>query len=135
MEELRESKQKFLTLEIIDKGYDGEAFTVFCESIKGTEIDLYSLQELQEIVKSFQSQHPQAENKDYEADPVELPPNIEEISVPESQIESPKHTKKPEVVKEYKVKTAENSAYSIEAVKMQDNELSLEEVIDIEVGQ
>lgn len=134
MEEDRECKQKYLTLEIIEKGYDSETFTQFCESIKGTEIDLYTLEELHEIVKAFQSQHPNIENKDLEPDPVVLLPNTEEISVPESKADSSKQVQKLEVHKEFKPKTSENSAYSIEAVKMQDNDLSLEEVIDIELG-
>jgi len=130
----RAVKQKYLTEEIIDKGLDGEAFTTYCESIKGTEIDLYGLEELKEIVKAFQSQYllPDAQHSEPEA----LVPlgNTGEISVPDSQVDCPKPAPRLEIPKESLLKPVENSAYSIEAIKMQDNDLSLEEVITIELG-
>ena len=35
MEDEREKKQEFLRSEIIDKGYDAEAFSIFLQQIRG----------------------------------------------------------------------------------------------------
>lgn len=134
MEEERVEKQKYLTEEIIDKGLDGEAFTSFCETIKGTEIDLYSLVELKEIVKAFQSQYLPPSIQELEPEPIIPEGSNEEISVPDSQVDCPKPTPKLDLPKESHIKSNENSAYSIEAIKMQDNDLSLEEIITLELG-
>jgi hypothetical protein len=134
MEEDRAVKQGYLTEEIIEKGLDGEAFTIYCESIKGTEIDLYTLEELKDIVKAFQSQNLPSDTHYPESEPIIPEGKCEEISVPDSQVDCPKLTPRLELKKESSIKINENSAYSIEAIKMQDNDLSLEEVISIELG-
>jgi len=49
----RELKQSFLRKEIIEENLDAELFTEFCESKKGSEIDLWTLEELKQVVKEF----------------------------------------------------------------------------------
>jgi hypothetical protein len=42
----RKAKQTFLKEEILDSGYNPEAFTDFCESHKGADIDKWTFEEL-----------------------------------------------------------------------------------------
>ena len=128
MEE-RSAKQSFLSQEIISKGYDGDLFMSYCESIKGTEIDDYTLSELKTIVGQFQQAHPLASQS---SDLPERSPSID-ITVPESKVEQPESSK-PEFIRETSKKN-ETSAYSIEAIKMQDNDLSLEEIITVSLKE
>ena len=128
MEE-RSAKQSFLSQEVISKGYDGDLFMSFCESIKGTEIDDYTLSELENIVAQFQQAHPLASKSSDSHEPSRSP----DITVPESKVEQPESTK-PEAVRET-MKKNETSAYSIEAIKMQDNDLSLEEIITVNLKE
>lgn len=50
----RLAKQVFLKEMIIDQGFDGGQFTVYCQGLKGTDIDNYSFGELEDIVRDFQ---------------------------------------------------------------------------------
>ena len=59
MDEATEQKQTYLRTEIIDKGYDPEVFTAYISNLKGEEgidLNLWSMEELVNIVKSFQEQ-------------------------------------------------------------------------------
>jgi hypothetical protein len=137
MEE-RLTKQNFLSEEIIQKGFDADVFMNFCESIKGTEIDDYSLDELKDIVKSFQDSQKKGESIEPNSrthsslqnelvdPPRDSSPESPEITVPETKVDQP--VSKPS---KDSMKRNENSAYSIEAIKMQDNDLSLEEFISV----
>ncbi|CAG9316757.1 unnamed protein product [Blepharisma stoltei] len=49
----RKAKQKFLREEVIELNYDPKLFTDFCESQKGSDIDLWTFEEIQECVKEF----------------------------------------------------------------------------------
>lgn len=58
MEE-KQAKQEFLATEIITKGYDPEKFMDLLESKKpgqGTDVDFWTLAELQKCVREFQAQ-------------------------------------------------------------------------------
>lgn len=55
MEDLRYAKQMYLKEEIIDKGFDAGQFTMYCNTLKGIDIDNYTFDELEEIVNNFQS--------------------------------------------------------------------------------
>lgn len=48
-----EIKQKYLNEEIIEKNYDPNLFTVFCESQKEPNLDLWTLEELKICVEEF----------------------------------------------------------------------------------
>jgi len=50
----RLAKQIYLKEMIIDQGFDGGQFTAYCEGVKGTDIDNYSFEELEDIVRGFQ---------------------------------------------------------------------------------
>lgn len=59
MENDTEIKQNYLRTEIIDKGYDAEEFTAYISSLKGEEginLELWSMEELTNIVIGFQKQ-------------------------------------------------------------------------------
>ena len=128
MEE-RSAKQSFLSKEIIEKGYDGDLFMSYCESIKGTEVDDYTLQELKYIVAQFQKT-------------CKLAPQSSDSFLarsPSQDIKDPNKDKQAEDAKSEvlnnSVRKSETSAYSIEAVKMQDNYLSLEEIINVSLKE
>lgn len=59
MDEATEQKQTYLRTEIIDKGYDPEVFTAYISNLKGEDgidLNLWSMEELVNVVKSFQEQ-------------------------------------------------------------------------------
>lgn len=47
----RAAKQNFLVSEIMDQGYDTNAFAIFLENVKenGSDIDVWTLEELREV--------------------------------------------------------------------------------------
>lgn len=51
--EEKRKKQAFLTTEIIEKGYDPEAFTDYCELLKSSDIDMWALEDLKDCVETF----------------------------------------------------------------------------------
>jgi hypothetical protein len=123
MEEERELKQNYLRQEIVEKNYSPDEFMEYCEGIKGAEVDAYTFEELSKIVSDFILSKNQAND---------------EIVVPDTFVEPPvqlsKPLESPFEVKEIKM-NRESSAYSISAIKMHDNELSLEDVITVKVGK
>ena len=65
MDEATEQKQTYLRTEIIDKGYDPEVFTAYISNLKGEDgidLNLWSMEELVDIVKSFQDQQSSSNN-------------------------------------------------------------------------
>lgn len=53
----RELKQNFLYHEILEKEFDADAFTAFCEERKGADIDLWTYEELAGCVNEFKKIH------------------------------------------------------------------------------
>lgn len=53
LEDDRVKKQAYLKAEIIDKGFDPQAFIEFCEQEKSADIDVWSFDELKNIVGKF----------------------------------------------------------------------------------
>jgi len=49
----RRKKQVFLSREIIEKGYDPDAFTDYCEMLKSSDIDMWALTDLMDCVETF----------------------------------------------------------------------------------
>lgn len=49
----RRKKQIFLSREIIEKGYDPDAFTDYCELLKSSDIDMWALTDLMDCVETF----------------------------------------------------------------------------------
>ena len=49
----RKAKKAFLVEEIIEQSYSPILFTKFCEGLKGTDVDEYTFEELQGIVRRF----------------------------------------------------------------------------------
>ena len=120
MEQERIQKQDYLKQEIIEKNYSPDEFMEYCESLKGAEIDAYTFEELEGIVKEFVCR--KIAN--------------DEISVPETYVEPPVQSMRPEPRVEFTTKqSSESSAYSISAIKMHDNALSLEDIISVTVGE
>jgi hypothetical protein len=63
-EQVRQAKQTFLTKSIIDQGYDAESFINFCERQKSSDIDEWSLDELQACVENFTNPQRKFSNAD-----------------------------------------------------------------------
>lgn len=61
MSETIDEKQSYLRKNILEKGYDGEKFLIFLQSIKGADaenLSLWSMKELNEVVNNFVSAQP-----------------------------------------------------------------------------
>ena len=56
MSDSRESKQRFLQAEIVDKGLSASDFTARCEELKGADVDNWTMEELQALVLEFQEE-------------------------------------------------------------------------------
>lgn len=54
--DLRAAKREFLQHAIIDSGFDAAQFTDFCEKQKSSDIDRWSLEELQACATAFKAQ-------------------------------------------------------------------------------
>lgn len=57
LEEEREAKQDYLRAEIVEGGYDPALFVQHCESLRGTDVDLWRFDELKACVELFKSQY------------------------------------------------------------------------------
>lgn len=64
VEQERINKQTYLKAEIIDKGFDANAFISFCEQEKGADVDNWSLDELKDCVSRFIAPPKQFSNAD-----------------------------------------------------------------------
>ena len=83
MSESIEEKQLFLRNEIIEQGYNPEEFSSYMGSIRGEnglDLETWSFQDLQKVVKDFKSQMAQNQNKQ-----VEMPPQQNEFQNQEQQ--------------------------------------------------
>lgn len=56
-ESTRASKQAYLAAEILSEGFDPAEFESYCEPQKGSDIDLWTFEELIECVQAFKSSH------------------------------------------------------------------------------
>ena len=66
MKETLQEKQEYLRQEIMEQGYDGNAFFVFISSIRGEEevdLDSWSFEDLKSVVAQFKSQYNQNQNE------------------------------------------------------------------------
>jgi hypothetical protein len=66
MSETLQEKQEYLRQEIMEQGYDGNAFFVFISSIRGEEevdLDSWSFEDLKSVVAQFKSQYNQNQNE------------------------------------------------------------------------
>ncbi|OMJ85222.1 hypothetical protein SteCoe_13538 [Stentor coeruleus] len=54
---IRKSKQQFLIAEILDLNYDSDAFLSFCQDKKSSDIDEWTLEELDLCVQEFKKNH------------------------------------------------------------------------------
>ena len=66
MSETLQEKQEYLRQEIMEQGYDGNAFFVFISSIRGEEevdLDSWSFEDLKSVVTQFKSQYNQNQNE------------------------------------------------------------------------
>ena len=103
MDEATEQKQTYLRTEIIDKGYDPEVFTAYISNLKGEDgidLNLWSMEELVDIVKSFQDQQSSSNNVNTNEEYKQFydSNNIQEINE-ERKIEEPIEEKKDEINK------------------------------------
>lgn len=57
----RRAKQDFLREEVLDKGYDPSHFVVFCENLRGSNVDLWAFDELQQVVREFKQAYRRGE--------------------------------------------------------------------------
>ena len=89
----RKAKKSFLTEEIIQQNYSPRLFTQFCENCKGADIDAYTFEELEDLVRIFKRKYKPGqvdeEDEEQESAPEEKPPedNQEEESIEEPQQE------------------------------------------------
>lgn len=58
----RRKKQVYLSREIIEKGYDPDAFTDYCELLKSSDIDMWALTDLMDCVETFKLRNRPMEN-------------------------------------------------------------------------
>ena len=101
MDEATEQKQTYLRTEIIDKGYDPEVFTAYISNLKGEDgidLNLWSMEELVDIVKSFQDQQSSSNNVNTNEEYKQFydSNNIQEI-IEERKKEEPIEEKKEEI--------------------------------------
>ena len=81
MDEKRK-KQAYLTTEIIEKGYDPDAFTEYCEMLKSSDIDMWALEDLKDCVTSFKVRNQplerprEAQPRSESPEPVHLPAGV-----------------------------------------------------------
>lgn len=61
---LRTAKREFLQESILDAGFNTYLFTEFCEKQKSSDIDKWSLEELQAVVAAFKAQVSSEEAED-----------------------------------------------------------------------
>lgn len=135
MNQTREFKQNYLKQEIIDKSYSPEEFLNYCNSFKGSDIDAYTFEELQSVVINFQqlkmppppelpisSKYPVLSQLD-EDDLISKP------QPPQKQIETQSRQ-----IDLQPSRQSDSIAYSIQSCKMEDNILSLEEIIKVTLG-
>ena len=85
----RKAKRTYLKEEVLDMGFSAERFTAFCKGEKGTNIDLWSFEELQDCVSRFKIH--EAASKEEIKEPVKLQ---EESKRPESPKEREMKTEK-----------------------------------------
>jgi len=83
----RKEKQKYLRQEIILKGYSPDEFTSFCEKYKNPDLDLWTLEELEEVVNEFKKSH---SNEHPKPDSEEEEVSNEEVMIESGQHEEPK---------------------------------------------
>lgn len=70
----RKAKRSFLAEEIVAAGYSPDLFTLFCEALKGSDIDLWNFEELQDCVRQFKAKYkPGDEAPPAEEEPVPAP--------------------------------------------------------------
>lgn len=53
----RASKQAYLTSEILSEGYDPSEFTAYCDQRRGSDIDLWTFEDLIDCVQAFKLVH------------------------------------------------------------------------------
>lgn len=98
----RAAKQNFLREEILDNGFDPHEFTEFIESKRGANIDLWSFDELKDIVSQFklhlkqQSEKRKKESKKPQEVREEEPSQPAPIQLPEPEKDS-SHSSSPEI--------------------------------------
>jgi hypothetical protein len=143
MDDLRYAKQIYLKEEIIDKGFDPGQFTQYCQTLKGTEIDNYSFDELEEIVLNFQNLVLRNERRRTEERPRkelmnEAPPRNKSLEKPErsSKIRSPEPPEPVVPVRPVKSSSSleKSSKFSIPAVKVLENSLSSSGIVTVRLS-
>ena len=129
----RELKQNYLRSEIIDKNYSPEQFSEYLVQIKGdegTDIDNWTMDELQKAVSAFQNYYDSVQG------PPQVQPNNEEIppqevvenNNPEPQIENNAVQVQPEEVKLEEAKKEEVKKEEIKKEEVKKEETKKEEV-------
>ena len=96
----RKAKKSFLVEEIIDQNYSPILFTKFCERLRGTDVDEYSFEELQEVVRRFKQKYaPGQADEELEEQPqpvqtakTEEPTEVEVETQPEGAEQEPAPT-------------------------------------------
>lgn len=135
MNQTREFKQNYLKQEIIDKSYSPEEFLNYCNSFKGSDIDAYTFEELQSVVINFQQlkMPPPPEPLISSKYPVLSQPDEDDLiskpQPPQKQIETQSRQ-----IDIQPSRQSDSIAYSIQSCKMEDNILSLEEIIKVTLG-
>ncbi|CAG9329909.1 unnamed protein product [Blepharisma stoltei] len=141
-EKERQAKKEFLHKEIVEMNYSPEEFTEFCQTRKGTDIDLWHISELEVCVKEFKLAHqPNINRKSSWGD--EKPFTIEQPVRESPHLESPRAKRqsiniilpRKSMPEPWNQESPENAPYSHTAIKAHDNQLSLEDSVSVKVEE
>lgn len=82
----RKAKKAFLVEEIIEQNYSPILFTKFCEKLKGTDVDEYTFEELQGIVRRFKQKYSPGQADEVEDEEPPPQPSVQPSEDTESHI-------------------------------------------------
>ena len=98
----QQEKQNFLRQNILEKGYDGDEFVQFLITKKGegaSDISNWSMNDLQEVVKEFVSNHNNENNKEIE--PQNNQPQSQSQTEPQTESQAKPQEQNQDIVKDY----------------------------------
>jgi hypothetical protein len=82
----RRAKQDYLREEVLDKDYNPNHFVTFCDTLRGSNVDLWTFDELQQVVKDFKLAFRRGEFDRAHHNPKELPSAGAEYPKPSSEV-------------------------------------------------
>ena len=94
LEEIKE-KQNFLRKEILDKDLDGEEFYAYLigyDEEKGDNLELWNMEDLKKIVKSFQKNKSEEKKSERDIKEIDISKNIKnkKLKIEDEKVQSPR---------------------------------------------